>query len=144
MFCCGLRTRAAYLILWQYRTVSEPVVALWQHSRDNSHPWRRNHSVTWQRPVLGGSKGGSGGMFWKGPNDVWGGPNGALGGGQTAQRSWFFPWNTIDIMLKLFIVWRGPNHGFIAFVRGHCEDPVGTLGSVHRWKIRWNTFLHAS
>ena len=41
---------------------------------------------------------------------------------QTAQRSRFFPCNAMDIVLKLSIVWRGPNHDFRAFGRGH--DPV--------------------
>ena len=51
-------------------------------------------------------------------------------GGQSAQKSIFFPCNAIDILLRLAIVWRGPNHGFRAFERGH--GPVlAPLGSAH-------------
>ena len=42
-----------------------------------------------------------------------------FGTGQTVERSRFFPCNAIDIMLIFFIVWRGLNHGFRAFGRGH-------------------------
>ena len=69
------------------------------------------------------AKGGSSGMFCRVPNDVWGGPNVFLRG-QTVQRSWFFQCNAMDVMLKLLMVWEGPNHG-VVFGRDH--DPLSLL-----------------
>ena len=40
----------------------------------------------------------------------WGGPNGVLGGAKLPKEADSFH-AMQDIMLKFFIVWRGPNHG---------------------------------
>ena len=53
------------------------------------------------------------------------GGDGVLGGDKLPKEV-IFPCNAIDIMLKLSIVWKGPNHGFRAF--GIAMAP---LGSTH-------------
>ena len=52
-------------------------------------------------------------MFSRWPNYILGGQKGVLGWPNCSKRQ-FFPCNAIDITLKLIVVWREPNHDFIA------------------------------
>ena len=73
----------------------------------------------------------------------------SFGRGQTAQRSRFFPCNAIDIMLKLSMVWRRPNHGFRAIGRGHVpvalppplDPPMFTISQTKSINMLYNAIV---
>ena len=46
-----------------------------------------------------------------------------FGDGQIVQRGRLFPYDAIDALLKLSIVWSRPNHGFRAFGRAMTPSP---------------------